>query len=60
MVWADLLDYGRSLQVNVRTRSDKLHSEGGEKAAAVAAGSDLWHSNCAVKFSVDMEDVIEK
>lgn len=37
MVWADLLDYVRSLLVNVRTRSDKLHSEGGEKAAAVAS-----------------------
>lgn len=43
MVWTDLLDYGRS---QLQTRSDKLHVEGGEKAAA--AGNDLWHSNCTV------------
>lgn len=36
------------------TRSDKLHIKGGENAAA-AAGSDLWHSNCTGKRSMDME-----
>lgn len=34
--------------------------EGGEKGAAVEAGSDLWHSNCTVKCTMDMEDAIEK
>lgn len=33
---------------------------GGEKGAAVEAGSDLWHSNCTVKCAMDMEDAIEK
>lgn len=46
--------------ISARNRSDKLHIEGGEKAAAAAAGSDLWHSNCTVKCSMDMEEVIEK
>lgn len=27
---------------------------GGAAAAAAAAGSDLWHSNCTVKCSMDM------
>lgn len=37
--------------ISARSRSDKLQTEGGEKAAA-AAGGDLWHSHCTVKCSL--------
>lgn len=36
--------------ISARSRSDKLQTEGGEKAAA--AGGDLWHSKCTVKCSL--------
>lgn len=56
MVCADRLDHRRSLLEPGQTN---CISRGGENAAA-AAGSDLWHSNCTVKYSMDMEEVVEE
>ena len=47
--------------ISARTRSDKLHVEGGEKAAAAAAQQQaVTFGTVTVQCSVDMEDVIGK
>lgn len=56
--WSDLVDYGHSVVEPGQTKC--MVRGGGEKGAAVEAGSDLWHSNCTVKCTMDMEDAIEK
>lgn len=45
--------------ISARTRSDKLHVEGGEKAAA-AQQQAVTFSTVSVQCSVDMEDVMGK
>lgn len=55
MVCADLLDYGQSLLEPGQTNCISGGGGGGAGGcAAAAAGSDLWHSNCTVKCSMDM------
>lgn len=52
------MDYGHSVVEPGQTKC--MVRGGGEKGAAVEAGSDLWDSNCTVKCAMDMEDAIEK